>query len=180
MFQAIALFIATAYYLWYVDTDTICVGHTSFYSAGQGVNVNVSLRFKRILKLWWAYAVTDFVRSVIALCAVAAQSKLAAKILAIFYQVLVANDLLLIAIIIILHIYRFQESGKYCSGDFMDNLVNTPGFLVDKGKYLLGLVIYVWVGLFTYVCLMGCILTAEHREKLQKFSYKQVDNKERK
>lgn len=74
-----------------------------------------------------------------------------------------ANDLLGIAAVVTVHCFRLQYYGRYCSGDFFDNQVPRDGFLVERGKYLIGLIIYSWVGLFTYCCAMGCILTAASR-----------------
>ena len=71
--------------------------------------------FRNILKIWWSYAVVDFFRSIIALIAVGADSKCFAWV----YQVLILNDLLGVAAIVIVHVYRFQYSGQYCSGDLI-------------------------------------------------------------
>lgn len=82
--------------------------------------------------------------------------------------------------ICILHVYRFSPSGKYCSGDFLreneglsekeiDDIsyngvrieeiyISGDDLLIKKGKFLLGLVIWVWVGGFL-LCSMSCILT---------------------
>ena len=130
---------------------------------------NVSKRFRDILKLWWSYAVADFARNVIALVAIAAES----KIIAYVYQGFFITDLLLIVNVIILHIYRFQYAGKYCSGDFLASSDPQPGFLIHRGKYLLGLVIYCWVGFMVYMCMMGCLLTAASRRNAQR-KYKKV------
>ena len=69
--------------------------------------------------------------------------------------------------------YRFQYSGKWCSGDIyksdnnasnsdMTNLANSEAgkyYLIFKGRYLLGLVIYVWVG-GVGICCVACCVTA--------------------
>ena len=75
------------------------------------------------------------------------------------------NDYLGIAAIVVLHAYRFSPAGKYCAGDFLATSDSQPGYLVNRGKYLVGLVIYVWVALFTYYCIMGCLITAERRKE---------------
>lgn len=95
-------------------------------------------------------------RSLIGLVAVWSKSKCIAGL----YTLLGINDLLGAAAIVILHIYRFEYSGKYCSGDYLATSNDQPYMLVARGKYLLGLVIYTWVGLFTYACIQGCIFTA--------------------
>lgn len=76
------------------------------------------------------------------------------------------NDLLGVAAVIILHVYRFQYSGKWCSGDFLDPemaRVSRDGYLIERGKILIGLVMYVWVGLLTYTCILSCLITAANR-----------------
>ena len=154
---------ATANYLWYADRHNSCHAHNRWDPWGQGRVIDVNNRFGIILKLWWVYAVTDFFRSLVAIVATFYSSKL----LAYFYQFLMVNDGFGICAIIILHVYRFQSSGKECSGDFLASSEPQAGYLIDRGKYLLGLVIYVWVALFTYGCIMGCILTAAKRRDKQ-------------
>lgn len=41
--------------------------------------------------------------------------------------------------------------------------VSREGYLIERGKILLGLVIYVWVGLLTYSCILSCLITAANR-----------------
>jgi hypothetical protein len=116
--------------------------------------VKVDVRFRDILKIWWTYCVVDFFRSLLAIVAVNINSKTLAHI----YQVLFLNDFLGVAAVIILHAYRFQHSGKWCSGDFLAPelaRVQRDGYLIERGKILLGLVMYVWVGLLTYVCVIS-------------------------
>ena len=43
--------------------------------------------------------------------------------------------------------------------------VSRPGFLIERGKILLGLVIYIWVGLLSYGCVMSCLITAASRRQ---------------
>jgi hypothetical protein len=124
--------------------------------------VNVDVRFRDILKIWWTYCVVDFFRSLLAIIAVNINSKTLAHI----YQVLFLNDFLGVAAVIILHAYRFQHSGKWCSGDFLAPelaRVQRDGYLIERGKILLGLVMYVWVGLLTYTCVLSCLITAANR-----------------
>ena len=120
------------------------------------------MRFRDILKIWWTYCVVDFFRSLLAIVAVNINS----KALAHTYQVLFLNDFLGVAAVIILHVYRFQHSGKWCSGDFLEPelaRVQRDGYLIERGKILLGLVMYVWVGLLTYSCILSCLITAANR-----------------
>jgi hypothetical protein len=124
--------------------------------------VKVDVRFRDILKIWWTYCVVDFFRSLLAIVAVNINS----KALAHTYQVLFLNDFLGVAAVIILHVYRFQHSGKWCSGDFLEPelaRVQRDGYLIERGKILLGLVMYVWVGLLTYSCILSCLITAANR-----------------
>ena len=75
-----------------------------------------------------------------------------------------------LACLIILHVYRFQPSGKYASGDYMTgdqrktmiqnyiNAWNQLGYMPDdgqfqRGNFLLGLVIWIWVGGFALCCI---------------------------
>jgi len=120
------------------------------------------VRFRDILKIWWTYCVVDFFRSLLAIVAVNINSKALAHL----YQFLFLNDFLGVAAVIILHVYRFQHSGKWCSGDFLEPelaRVLRDGYLIERGKILLGLVMYVWVGLLTYSCILSCLITAANR-----------------
>ena len=120
------------------------------------------MRFRDILKIWWTYCVVDFFRSLLAIVAVNINSKALAHL----YQFLFLNDFLGVAAVIILHVYRFQHSGKWCSGDFLEPelaRVQRDGYLIERGKILLGLVMYVWVGLLTYSCILSCLITAANR-----------------
>jgi hypothetical protein len=124
--------------------------------------VKVDVRFRDILKIWWTYCVVDFFRSLLAIVAVNINSKALAHL----YQFLFLNDFLGVAAVIILHVYRFQHSGKWCSGDFLEPelaRVQRDGYLIERGKILLGLVMYVWVGLLTYSCILSCLITAANR-----------------
>ena len=41
--------------------------------------------------------------------------------------------------------------------------VSRDGYLIERGKILIGLVMYVWVGLLTYSCILSCLITAANR-----------------
>jgi hypothetical protein len=150
---------ATAAYLWSKDVKEQCTA--PYYGDWRDLEsyIDVSKRFRDILKIWWTYAVVDFVRSIIALLAIVANSKAFAYI----YHGLFLNDLLGVAAVVMVHVYRFGFSGKYCSGDFFDYDTAQPGLLVERGKILTGLVIYSWIGLLIHCCLMSCIYTAASR-----------------
>lgn len=158
--SSLAVFCAVAAYLWTKEVDNTCTAPYNHILPSQLVKVDV--RFRDILKIWWSFCVVDFFRSLIAILAVNIKSRK----LAYLYQVLIINDLLGVAAVIILHAYRFQYSGKWCSGDIMTPelaRVSRDGYLIERGKILLGLVIYVWVGLLTYACILSCLITAANR-----------------
>jgi len=156
--SSLALFCAVASTLWFKEVDERCIA--PYYNTQPSELVNVSKRFRDVLKIWWSYAVADFVRSIIGLLAV----QLKARWLAYIYQILMINDLFGLGAILILHGYRFQHSGKWCSGDFLENdSMSRGGYLILRGRLLLGLVIYTWVGLFTFACLLCGFATAASR-----------------
>ena len=95
--------------------------------------------------------------------------------LAWFYHLLAINDIFLVGAVLILHTYRFQFTGKWCSGDFLPETKPTPGFLVERGKYLVGLVIYVWVGGFINLCVYSCVVTAAFRRLSEKYSAMKIE-----
>ena len=122
----------------------------------------MDVQFRHVLKIWWTYALADFFRSLAALLATAYDSKFFGWL----YQVLIINDFLGILAILILHSYRFQYSGQVCSGDFVAvDTGSMNGYLILRGKLLTGLVIYTWVGLFTYCSLLACLITAASRRE---------------
>ena len=161
VFQAVSslsIFVAVASFLWTKEVNERCIAPS--YSVQPSDLVDVSKRFRDILKIWWTFALTDFARSIIGLLAVQIKSPK----LAFFYQFLGLNDLLGVAAVVILHVYRFQYSGKWCSGDLLENDTHTrSGYLILRGRILLGLVIYTWVGLFTLGCLLTGFATAASR-----------------
>jgi len=85
-----------------------------------------------------------------------------------------------IAALIILHVYRFKPSGKYCSSDYLDstgrsnfiddyNTAKSNGFTpitgqYFRGRFLLGLVIYIWCGGF-FLCCVSCVFSIIHNKK---------------
>ncbi len=157
--SSLAVTVAVASYLWTKDVDNKCQAPEFFN--GPASLVNVDKRFRAVLKMWFTFGVVDFFRSMLALVAIGKGS----KILAWIYQICIINDFYCIACVIVLHDFRFGYSGKYCSGDFLSDGPTTPrsGYLIEWGKILLGLVMYVWVGLLAYVCVLSCLLTAASR-----------------
>ena len=63
------------------------------------------------------------------------------------YNLLACNECLGFAALIILHVFRFREAGKVCS----------DRALFDRGEYLKGLVIAIWV-MFGFGCFMAICL----------------------
>ena len=59
---------------------------------------------------------------------------------------------------IMLHIYRFNPAGKFCSGDYADKVGDAP--LWSKGSFLLGFMIFTWsiVGLACVCCCCMAVL----------------------
>lgn len=158
---SLAIFVASASVLWTMDVNATC--SAKYYETiPNSSTVDVAARFREVIRIWWSWGVIDFFRAVFALIAVNMNSRFFARV----YQVLFINDLLGVVAVIMVHTYRFQYSGQYCSGDFLANDSQAvPGYLVLRGKFLCGLVIATWVGLFTWGFLMMTITTAASRRE---------------
>ena len=68
---------------------------------------------------------------------------------------------------IMLHIYRFNVAGKFCSGDYSkDTKADAP--LWSKGNYLFGYMVYIWVmigiGCTCCLCMTGFYCVKALRE----------------
>jgi len=171
--SSLAILVAVATYLWSKDVEATCLA-PEFVTGPAGL-VSVHNRFNTVLKMWFTFAVVDFFRSLLALFAISLRS----KPLAWLYQVFIVNDLYCIACVIILHVFRFEYSGKWCSGDFLTEGATDArkDYLIERGKILLGLVMYVWVGLLTYGCILSCLITAtSRRERLGGKKVEKVDD----
>ena len=96
-----------------------------------------------------------------------------------------------IACLVVLHVYRFQPSGKIAAGDYMstaqaqtlrDNYFkqwDATGQMPEsyqylRGHFLLGLVIWVWVGGF-FLCMMQCCFAIAHQKRFGTSTAKSVD-----
>lgn len=163
-----AITIATAVYLWGYETEAQCSapfngdtdwGHTDQY-------VDVAKRFRDILKIWFSLALIDVFRCIL----VFAYLHYGYRVCAWAYHILALNDLLIWGAVLILHVYRFQFTGKWCSGDFLPETKPTDGYLVQRGKYLIGLVIYIWVGGFVTLCVYSCVVAATLRRFKEKYA----------
>lgn len=187
--------VATGYFLWCWESDedmNNCKACNNDYEVKSVNNVNtpyytetcntddqidVQERFSIILKIYFAFFVTQWARDSILIIACIAKSP---KIATAFVGVGCLNCCLGLAALIILHVFRFQNSGKICSGDWMSDdqkeaMINAYKTYRDndmhpmtgqffRGQFLLGLVIFIWVGGFFLGC-VGCICQAIHRKK---------------
>ena len=111
---SIALTVATAYYLWNVETSDNGYSCTAPITSSSDSNtVNVTTRFEVILKIYFTVFIVDSVRLIVLLIGIFAKSKKIAKL----YEAFGCNDCLAFAALIILHVYRFQYAGRACSLD---------------------------------------------------------------
>ena len=163
-----AITIATAVYLWSYENDTVCRAARTPSSWTTEELVDVSRQFRDILKIWWTFALIDTARCLLVFSALGHKQIWFTYV----YYALSFNDLLGVAAIIILHDYRFKYAGQYCSGDFLDIMGPQPGFLVQRGNFLIGLVIYIWIGILIHACVWGCVVTAAQRRKRGERNFK--------
>ena len=154
--------------MWDKEVDNTCEAYNHKEQTPENSDderIQVHERFDIILKIYFTVFVVETFRSILMLVALITKRVLLAKI----YQYLALNDCLAFAALIILHVYRFQPSGKACSGDYsrengsseedLDALADGPSghkVLIRRGRYLLGLVIWVWVGSIG-ICLITII-----------------------
>ena len=118
---SIAITVSSGYYLWAVEHDNVCtIGSSSLHDTNL---VNVTQRFSDILTIFFACSVIEVFRSVLMLLAVLTSKSKIAKA----YEYLCCNSCLAFAALIILHVYRFQYSGKFCSYDYPDDAMNALG-----------------------------------------------------
>lgn len=96
---------AVAAFLWTKEVNEVC--NALDVAQQPPVTISVNKRFNDVLKIWWSYALIDFFRSLIALIAISSKSRVFGWI----YQVLIVNDIFGIGAVLILHSYRFQQSG---------------------------------------------------------------------
>jgi hypothetical protein len=116
----IALTVATGYYLWAVEVDNVCIATNEKGNNSDDMRVNVSDRYNIILKIFFACFITEFARSLVVLIAIISKSAGVARL----YEICALNECLYFAAVIILHVFRFQYSGRLCSYDqaFIDEL----------------------------------------------------------
>ena len=159
---SITITVATGVYLWAYDTDDVCKAPNSLSKRSisfQSEWIDVNRRYRDVLKIFFSVAIVDVFRSLVMIIAVARQS----AALATLYQALVINDVLGFGAIFVLHVFRFDLAGKICAGDFKTEAFSYPlsgDYLISQGRYLIGLVCFVWiVGILLFVlslCAMIC------------------------
>lgn len=157
---SLSIFVAVASYLWAKEVNEVCSAPYYSVQPSNATIVRVDYRFRDVLKIWWSLAVIDFIRNLVALTAISKNSQR----LVWWYQLLGLNDIFGIGAVIILHAYRLQYYGKVCSGDFIATSSGyMPGYLIERGQLLIGLVMFCWVGLLAYSLLMLILVTAASR-----------------
>ena len=77
-------------------------------------------------------------------------------------MILALNEIVGFAAFLMIHVYRFSYSGKLCSCDIRERCYEdsvtvgemdlehpwtSDGYLIERGKFLLGLVIFFWFSL---------------------------------
>lgn len=121
-------------------------------------------RFTQTLRLWFAYFLIQWVRMFVYLIALIMPSESRFKRALNFLLDASALPLFLywMAILVVVHVYRFAPSGKFVSLDFFshqehadirkqyfdtwdatDEMPESGQYI--RGQYLLGLVVYIWV-----------------------------------
>jgi hypothetical protein len=86
--------------------------------------------------------------------------------LATLYQALIINDVLGFGAIFVLHAFRFDLAGKICAGDYSDDETNYPHtgeYLISQGRYLLGLVVFIWVIGIILFSISTCVMICHHK-----------------
>jgi hypothetical protein len=161
---SIIITVATGVYLWAYDEDVVCKAPNSLSKRSTAFLsewIDVNRRYRDVLKIFFSVAIVDVFRSLVMIIAVARQS----TALATLYQALVINDVLGFGAIFVLHVFRFDLAGKICAGDFNSEPVAYPhsgGYLISQGRYLIGLVCFVWiVGILLFVLSM-CVMICHH------------------
>lgn len=192
-----ALTIATGIFLWHPrEGDSkmkgymVCNDHYTVVPLPSGGNyyksdsnpctntVDVWYRFTTVLQLYFAFFVTQWFRTILIFVALCLNKP---KLLVWTFEGLGCLQCLYgIAILIILHVYRFEPSGKIVSGDFMTSEQHKQireayfkkwdetGEMPESGQYirghfLFGLVIWVWIGGFFLSCVSFIIAIIHKR-----------------
>lgn len=163
---SICITIASGVYLWEYDGDTTCKApnSNSHRTEAQSAHwVDVSRRYRDVLKIFFSCALVDIFRSAVMIVAAIRRS----GALATLYQALIINDVLGFGAIFVLHVFRFDLAGKICAGDYDDEAIDYPHsgeYLTSQGRYLLGLVIFIWIAGFILFLISMCVMICHHSQ----------------
>lgn len=140
------------------NTGSVPIGH---FNCSLDDRVNVYDRFTTILQLYFAFFIIQAFRMLLILiCLCKHNNQALSKI----FEVLgIINALYGFALFIILQVYRWEPSGRYASGDWMDadyrmqilEMYDEETYKGQymRGQYLLGLIIYIYVSTPILCCL---------------------------
>lgn len=123
-----------------------------------------SKSFMGTLAIWEAYFIIECVRCILFLVALSVSKKKIKKVLSWIHFVLTLNDGLGVVALIVLMVSRWSVPGRLCAGEYLEYKNSTytnakhieilknstyvkEGYLIERGEYLLGLTVYVWIGL---------------------------------
>ena len=102
---------------------------------------NVSWRFEFITKMGFIVGVSESLRSIVNYVAFKSNN----------YSFLMVTQLLVCAtgfinflFLILGTVYRFDSTGKVCSGDYLDSGADTTGYLITQGAFLKYALILDW------------------------------------
>ena len=126
--------------------------------------------FTTVLRLYFAFFVIQWVRMVVIFIGLCTKNQNLGRL---FDGLGCSQCCYGLACLIILHVYRFQPASRIASNDYMDSSEHAnvraeyikqwdkAGEMPEsgqyfRGQYLLGLVIYVWVGGFIMCCVQCC------------------------
>lgn len=158
---SLGLAIPTGIFLFGIEEDNLCYApiHASdFWVPFRWVNV--SRRFFVALTIFFVFWMIEMVRALMVLLSTITKI----HVISLVHTVLCLNELLGLAAMIVLSMYRFQFSGRYCSCSWefcpKDLLEEIPigiavreRLLVRRGRMLLALAITYWVFLAFNFCM---------------------------
>ncbi|CDW88761.1 UNKNOWN [Stylonychia lemnae] len=114
---------------------------------------DVAYRFKILLYVYVTAFGIESIRSFFTLVYLKYQTRIFYNMTLIF----VANDCLTIVAFIALHVFRFQYSGRYCSGDYASREEDTTKLLTLRGQYILLLIGLGWMVIILSSVALFCI-----------------------
>lgn len=164
LMASITITVASGVYLWAYDTDEVCKAPNSLSKRSVTFKdewIDVNRRYRDVLKIFFSVAIVDVFRSIVMIIATVRQS----AALATLYQALVINDVLGFGAIFVLHSFRFDLAGKICAGDFQSEAASYPhsgNYLISQGRYLIGLVCFVWIVGILLFLLSTCVMICHH------------------